>query len=60
MLQSGCAGVVLRTAWVYAAAGRNFVLTMLRLMRERERCAVVGDQIGAPRGPRGSRLRSGV
>jgi dTDP-4-dehydrorhamnose reductase len=41
-------GIVLRTAWVYAAAGRNFVLTMLRLMREREQVRVVADQIGAP------------
>jgi dTDP-4-dehydrorhamnose reductase len=47
-LQSACAAVVLRTAWVYAAAGKNFVLTMLRLMREREQVRVVGDQIGAP------------
>ena len=46
--QSGATGIVLRTAWVYAAAGRNFVLTMLRLMREREQVRVVGDQIGAP------------
>ncbi len=48
VLGSDCRGIVLRTAWVYASAGRNFVLTMLRLMRERERVAVVCDQIGAP------------
>ena len=40
--------IVLRTAWVYAAQGRNFVLTMLRLMREKESLSVVCDQIGAP------------
>jgi dTDP-4-dehydrorhamnose reductase len=44
----GASGWVLRTSWVYAAAGRNFVLTMLRLMRERPRVRVVADQIGAP------------
>jgi len=43
-----CAAIVLRTAWVYAASGRNFVLTMLRLMGEREQVRVVCDQIGAP------------
>jgi dTDP-4-dehydrorhamnose reductase len=42
------AGIVLRTAWVYAAAGKNFVLTMLRLMREKEQLSVVCDQIGTP------------
>jgi dTDP-4-dehydrorhamnose reductase len=41
-------GIVLRTAWVYAAAGKNFVLTMLRLMREKEQVSVVCDQIGTP------------
>jgi dTDP-4-dehydrorhamnose reductase len=48
VLAGGCAGIVLRTAWVYASTGRNFVLTMLRLLREREQVRVVCDQIGAP------------
>jgi dTDP-4-dehydrorhamnose reductase len=48
VLKGAGAGIVLRTAWVYAAAGRNFVLTMLRLMREKEQLSVVCDQIGTP------------
>jgi dTDP-4-dehydrorhamnose reductase len=48
VLSGGGSGIVLRTAWVYAAAGRNFALTMLRLMREKERVSVVCDQIGTP------------
>jgi dTDP-4-dehydrorhamnose reductase len=40
--------VVLRTAWVYAAQGKNFLLTMLRLMRERGAVRVVADQHGTP------------
>ena len=47
-LMSGSAAIVLRTAWVYAAAGRNFALTMLKLMSERDEVRVVADQIGTP------------
>jgi dTDP-4-dehydrorhamnose reductase len=39
---------VVRTAWLYSGAGRNFMLTMRRLMAERERISVVQDQFGNP------------
>jgi dTDP-4-dehydrorhamnose reductase len=40
--------LILRTAWLYGARGGNFVLTMLKLMRAKEKIGVVADQRGTP------------
>jgi dTDP-4-dehydrorhamnose reductase len=45
---SGCEHLIFRTSWVYGARGNNFLLTMLRLARERSELRVVDDQTGAP------------
>ncbi len=45
---SGCAHLILRTSWVFAARGNNFARTMVRLAQEREQLRVVADQFGAP------------
>ena len=45
---SGADFLVLRTAWVYGARGANFMLTMQRLFRERDKLNIVADQYGAP------------
>lgn len=46
--QSGAGHIVLRTEWLYAMRGKNFLLTILRLAREGKPLRIIADQVGAP------------
>ena len=45
---AGGISLIVRTSWVYAATGKNFLRTIARLARERKQLRIVADQIGAP------------
>jgi dTDP-4-dehydrorhamnose reductase len=48
LMDSGADAIIFRTSWVYGVRGQNFLLTMLRLFREKDELRVVNDQIGGP------------
>jgi dTDP-4-dehydrorhamnose reductase len=48
LAETGALYMIFRTSWVYGARGKNFLLTILKLARERESLRVVADQYGAP------------
>ncbi len=50
IIATGCSYLILRTSWVYATYGNNFIKAILRLAQERDHLDIVDDQIGTPTG----------
>lgn len=49
----GDQALIIRTAWLYSSHGNNFVKSMLKLMQEKKKLAIVADQVGTPTWARG-------
>jgi dTDP-4-dehydrorhamnose reductase len=45
---AGCNHIILRTSWVYGSRGKNFLLTILRLAKEKPELRIIDDQTGSP------------
>jgi len=48
IVKSCCKHLIFRTSWIFAARGKNFIKTIVKLSKEREELKIVDDQIGAP------------
>jgi len=48
IVRQGIPHLILRTSWIYGSRGKNFMLTILKLAKEREEIRIVHDQMGAP------------
>jgi dTDP-4-dehydrorhamnose reductase len=48
VLDADPAALIIRTSWLYRLGSRNFVTTIIRLLRERGSVSVVADQFGSP------------
>jgi len=48
IITSKCMYIIIRTAWLYSSCQKNFVLTILKLAKEKDEINVVSDQIGSP------------
>ncbi len=48
IIDSGVKHLIFRTSWIYGARGKNFLLTMLSMCKERAELHIVNDQLGAP------------
>jgi dTDP-4-dehydrorhamnose reductase len=46
--EAGCDYLIFRTSWVYSLRRKNFLMTMLQLLKNRDEVRVVNDQFGAP------------
>ena len=47
-LNNDPSSIIIRTSWLYSSFGKNFVKTMIELMKKNKSVKVVNDQIGSP------------